>query len=105
MQVALFFGAAAFEIGGCYLVWLAVRTAQPWLWPLALAALGTFALLLALTDTPSAGRAFAVYGGIYIAMSIAFMVGVERVAPDRWDLIGVAVCLAGAAIIFFGPRP
>lgn len=104
MQVLLFFGAAVFEIGGCYLVWMAMRGGQNWLWLPALGALALFALLLALTGTESAGRAFAVYGGIYIAMSLAFMAGVERVMPDRWDLVGAAVCLLGAAIVFFGPR-
>jgi len=104
MHFLLFFGAAIFEIGGCYLVWQAVRGLQTWLWLPALVALGVFALLLALTGTENAGRAFAVYGGIYIAASIAFMVAVERVLPDRWDLAGLALCLAGAALIYFGPR-
>jgi small multidrug resistance family-3 protein len=104
MQFALFAGAAAFEIGGCYLVWQALRLAQHWLWLPALACLGIFALLLALTGTESAGRAFAIYGGIYIAASVAFMASVERVRPDGWDLAGVAICLAGAALIFFAPR-
>jgi len=99
-----FFGAAVFEIGGCYLAWLALRQNQPWLWVSALFCLALFALLLALTGTESAGRAFAVYGGIYIAASVAFMVGVERVRPDMWDLAGVLICLCGAAVIFFAPR-
>ncbi len=104
MQFALFFGAAVFEIGGCYLIWQALRLGQPWLWLPALVSLGLFGLLLALTGTESAGRAFAVYGGIYIAASVAFMMGVERVRPDLWDLAGVLICLLGAAVIFFAPR-
>ncbi|MCR6671828.1 YnfA family protein [Devosia ginsengisoli] len=104
MQFALFFGAAVFEIGGCYLIWLALRQGQPWLWAPAIVALALFGLLLALTGTESAGRAFAIYGGIYIAASVAFMAGIERVRPDAWDLAGVAICLLGAAVIFFAPR-
>jgi len=104
MQFALFALAAAFEIGGCWLVWLAIKTGQPLLWIPGLAVLGAFGATLALTGGESAGRTFAIYGGIYIAASIAFMLGVERIRPDRWDLLGASICIIGAAIIFFGPR-
>ena len=104
MTYAAFFAAALFEIGGCYLVWLAVRTGQPWLWLPALAALGLFGFLLTLSGMDSAGRAFAVYGGIYILASIAFMAGFEGIRPDRWDLVGAGLALAGASVIFFAPR-
>ncbi|NMA99110.1 MAG: YnfA family protein [Phyllobacteriaceae bacterium] len=104
MTFLLFFAAAIFEIGGCYLVWLAVRQGQLWLWLPALIALGVFGYLLSLTGIESAGRAFAIYGGIYILASLVFMVGFEGVPPDRWDLIGAGLALAGAAVIFFAPR-
>jgi small multidrug resistance family-3 protein len=101
---ALFVLAAALEIGGCYLVWVAIKTGQPLLWIPALAVLGAFAATLTFTGGESSGRTFAVYGGIYIAASIAFMLGIERIRPDRWDLLGASICIIGAAIIFFGPR-
>ena len=104
MPIAMFVGAAVFEIAGCYLVWIAMRQGHLWLWAPALMCLALFAALLALTGSDSAGRAFAVYGGIYIAASVAFMAGVEKVRPDLWDLTGVAICLLGAAVIFFAPR-
>src|SRR5690606_23822276 len=104
MTFALFFAAAIFEIGGCYLVWLAVRQEQPWLWLPALLALGFFGFILAQTGMDSAGRAFAIYGGIYILASIAFMAGFEGVRPDRWDILGASLALAGAAVVFFAPR-
>ncbi|MBJ3786816.1 YnfA family protein [Devosia sediminis] len=104
MTFLLFLAAAAFEILGCYLVWLAMRQDQPWLWLPAIASLALFGYLLSLTGTDSAGRAFAVYGGIYILASVAFMAGIEGIRPDRWDLIGSAPALAGAAVIFFAPR-
>lgn len=63
-----------------------------------------FALLLTRIDTAFAGRAFAAYGGVYIAASLIWLWVVEGVRPDRWDAIGGAVCLAGAAIILWGPR-
>lgn len=104
MPFAIFFGAAVFEIAGCYLIWQALRLGQHWLWAPALICLALFGLLLALTGTESAGRAFAIYGGIYIAASLAFMVTVEKVRPDLWDIAGVAICLIGASVIFFAPR-
>ena len=70
---------------------------------------GTLSLLLfawALTriETDQAGRAFAAYGGIYIAASLLWLWLAEGTRPDRWDLLGAAICLCGAAVILFGPR-
>ena len=104
MAFPLFFLAAVFEIAGCFLVWQAWRQGAIWLWLPALVALGLFAWLLALSGMDSAGRAFAVYGGIYVLASLAFMMGVENIRPDRWDVLGVALTVAGAAVIFFAPR-
>lgn len=100
----IFLAAAIFEIGGCYLVWLAVRNGQPWLWLPAVLSLAFFGYLLSLTETSSAGRAFAIYGGIYILASVVFMGAIEGVRPDRWDLLGTGLALAGAMVIFFAPR-
>ncbi len=104
MPFAFFLGAAVFEIAGCFLVWLALRGGPSWLWAPGAVSLVLFAVCLALSGTESAGRAFAVYGGIYIAASVAFMAGVERVRPDAWDLAGAAICVCGAALIYFAPR-
>jgi small multidrug resistance family-3 protein len=74
-----------------------------WVIP-GLAALIVFALALTRIDTANAGRAYAAYGGVYILSSILWLWKVEGVAPDRWDLTGAGICLAGAAVILFGPR-
>lgn len=63
-----------------------------------------FAYLLTLVDTDTAGRAYAAYGGIYIASALAWLWVVEGVRPDRWDLTGTVLCLAGTAVILLGPR-
>lgn len=67
-------------------------------------ALALFAYLLTLVETDHAGRAYAAYGGVYIVSAIAWVWIVEGARPDRWDLIGAAICLGGAAIILLGPR-
>jgi hypothetical protein len=55
-------------------------------------------------ESGAAGRAFAAYGGVYIAASHGWLWEVESVRSDRWDLVGGTVCLAGASIILLGPR-
>jgi len=98
--------AAAFsEIAGCFAFWAWARLDKPiwWLLP-GLVGLALFAWLLTLAPSDAAGRAYAAYGGVYIAASLTWLWAIEGVRPDRWDMIGGAICLAGAAIILFGPR-
>ena len=103
--LALYALAAAAEIAGCYAVWAWTRLgASPvWLAP-GLVALVAFAWLLAQVDAAFAGRAFAAYGGVYILASLAWMWAIEGHRPDRWDAVGAALCLLGAAVILLGPR-
>lgn len=104
MTLALYLLAALAEIAGCFAVWSWWRGASAlWLLPGALALAG-FAMLLALTPPAVAGRSFAAYGGIYVAASLAWMWAIERVQPGRADLLGVAIVLAGVAVIFWGAR-
>jgi small multidrug resistance family-3 protein len=100
-----YIGAALAEIAGCFAFWAWLRLDRtPWWLVPGMASLGLFAYLLTLVETEHAGRAYAAYGGIYIAASILWLWIVEGAKPDRWDAIGAAVCLGGAAIILFGPR-
>ena len=102
---AIYAGAALAEIAGCFAFWAWLKLGKPvwWLLP-GLVFLAAFAWLLTLVDSPAAGRAFAAYGGVYIMASLAWMALVEKVAPDRYDLAGAALCLAGAAVIIAAPR-
>ena len=97
--------AALAEIAGCFAIWAWLRlgAAPFWLTP-GLLALAIFGWLLAQVETDAAGRAFAAYGGIYIAASVLWMWLAEGQRPDRWNVIGAAFCLAGAAIILIAPR-
>jgi small multidrug resistance family-3 protein len=104
-SVAAYVGAALAEIVGCYSFWAWLRLGKPiwWIVP-GIASLALFAYLLTIVEASYAGRAYAAYGGVYIAASLAWLWAVEGARPDRWDGMGAAVCLIGAAIILFGPR-
>lgn len=105
MFVLVYAGAALAEIAGCFAFWSWLRLGRSPLWALpGLASLVLFACLLTLVDNPAAGRAFAAYGGVYIAASVLWMWLVEGQRPDRWDLAGGAICLVGTAIILIGRR-
>ncbi len=102
---AIYAAVAVFEIAGCFAFWAWLRLGKSVLWTLpGLIALILFAYLLTRIDTAFAGRAYAAYGGVYIAASLAWLWLVESTRPDRWDLTGAVVCLIGAAIILLGPR-
>jgi small multidrug resistance family-3 protein len=106
MRAFLYYIAAAVaEIGGCFAFWAWLRLGRSALWVLpGVAALVLFAFLLTRIDAAYAGRAFAAYGGVYIAASLGWLWAVEGARPDRWDALGAAICVLGAAVILFGPR-
>ena len=102
--VLLFLATAFAEIVGCYLPYLWLRKgASSWLLVPAAMALGAFAWLLSLHPT-AAGRTYAAYGGVYVASAILWLWMVEGQRPDRWDVLGGVICLAGMAVIVLGPR-
>ena len=103
--LAVFVAAAVAEIAGCFAFWAVLRLKAAPLWlPAGVLSLVAFAWLLTRADSGYAGRAYAIYGGIYIAASLAWLWAVEGRIPDRWDLAGAAVCVTGALIILYGPR-
>lgn len=103
--VSFYLLAAITEIAGCFAFWSVLRLQKPWWWLVpGVLSLIVFAWCLTKMDSAFAGRAYAAYGGVYIMASLLWMWLVEQARPDRWDVIGVAICLAGAAIILLGPR-
>jgi small multidrug resistance family-3 protein len=97
--------AAFAEIGGCFAFWAWLRLGRSPLWLMpGTASLALFAWALTRVDADFAGRAYAAYGGVYILASLGWLWAVEGARPDRWDALGAALCLLGAAVILFGPR-
>lgn len=106
MKSYFWYGLAALgEIAGCFAFWAWLRNQKSaWLILPGVGALVLFALALTRIEASHAGRAYAAYGGIYIASSLVWLWTVEGVRPDRWDLAGAGLCLVGTGIILFGPR-
>lgn len=105
MTYLVFAAAAVAEIAGCFAFWAWWRLGKPALWLVpGVVSLVIFAWLLTLAGTDAAGRAFAAYGGIYIAASLIWLWTVEGIRPDRFDIVGAAICLIGASVILLAPR-
>jgi len=104
VSAALFLIAGLCEIGGGYLVWQWWRNGAAWTVGLiGVAILGLYGIVP--TYQPAHfGRVYAAYGGVFVVLSIAWGWAVDRVAPDRFDLFGGAICLVGVAVIMYSPR-
>jgi small multidrug resistance family-3 protein len=106
INIAVFATAAFLEIAGCFAFWAWLRRdASPLLAVVGVASLIGFAVVLTRADTAFAGRAYAAYGGIYIAASLLWLWGVEGQRPHAADLIGAAIAVIGALVIVgFSPK-
>ena len=100
----LFFVTAIAEILGCYFPYLILNQGKSqWLWIPTVLSLAVFVWLLTLHPAAS-GRIYAAYGGIYIFTALMRLRFVHQVSLSRWDLLGGAVVLIGAAMIILQPQ-
>jgi small multidrug resistance family-3 protein len=103
--LGLFVLAGLAEIGGSWLVWQWLRVERPW--PLGVAGalvLVLYGVIVTWQESGEFGRVYAAYGGIFVIMALAWGRVVDGWKPDRWDIIGAAIVLAGVMVIMFGPR-
>lgn len=92
------------EIGGGYLVWIWLRGGRsPWFGLSGALVLVLYGFIPTLQPAHF-GRVYAAYGGVFVVMSIVWGWAVDEVAPDRYDIIGGAIALAGVAVIMYWPR-
>ena len=105
-SLLLFALAAVAEIGGAWLIWQGWREHRG-LWWIAggVLALGAYGFVATFQPDPNFGRILAAYGGIFVAGSLAWGMLVDGFRPDRWDVLGAMLCLAGVAVIMYAPRP
>ena len=106
-SILTFVAAAFLEIAGCFAFWSWLRRgATPALTLVGIASLVGFAVMLTRVDGVFAGRAFAAYGGIYIAASLFWLWRVEGQRPTMPDLVGAGLAVVGAVVIvWFAPKP
>lgn len=104
-SMVLFVFAAVAEIGGAWLVWQGVREHRGWVFVVAgVVALALYGFVATLQPDAQFGRILAAYGGIFVAGSLAWGAVFDGYRPDRFDLLGAAVCLLGVAVIMYAPR-
>ncbi|QKV79673.1 YnfA family protein [Amycolatopsis sp. Hca4] len=104
-SIILFLAAAVCEIGGAWLVWQGVREHRGWLWiGGGVLALGVYGFVATLQPDAHFGRILAAYGGVFVAGSLAWGMVADGYRPDRYDVLGALLCLAGVAVIMYGPR-
>jgi small multidrug resistance family-3 protein len=104
-SVALFVLAAFFEIGGAWLVWQGVREHRGTAWIGAgITALGVYGFVATLQADSQFGRILAAYGGVFVAGSLVWGMVADGYRPDRFDVVGALICLAGVGVIMYAPR-
>ncbi|QLY27952.1 YnfA family protein [Nocardia huaxiensis] len=104
-SIILFGLAAVAEIGGAWLIWQGVREQRGWAWMGAgVAALGLYGFVATLQPDANFGRILAAYGGVFVAGSLIWGMAMDGFRPDRWDVLGALVCLAGVGLIMYAPR-
>ena len=104
-SILIFVVAAVLEIGGAWLVWQGVREHRGITWIGAgIVALGAYGFVATFQSDPNFGRILAAYGGVFVAGSLLWGVIADGFRPDRYDLIGAAICLVGVGVIMYAPR-
>ena len=100
ITLLFFFIAGLCEIGGGYLVWLWLREKKT----IALGALGGIILfvygIIPTLQPAEFGRVYAAYGGIFMISSIVWGSIVDKKKPVRYDVVGSALAVIGAIVIF-----
>ncbi|MFO1417418.1 MAG: YnfA family protein [Methylotetracoccus sp.] len=104
LSVLYFILAGLLEIGGGYLVWLWFREGRPgWIGLIGALLLIGYGVVPTLQPAHF-GRVYAAYGGIFVWMSVLWGWWIDGTPPDRWDLVGAALCIVGVIVIMYAPR-
>jgi len=104
LSIGLFVLAGLCEISGGYLVWLWLREGKPIGYGILGAAILILYGVIPTYQVAHFGRVYAAYGGMFIVLSLLWGWGVDGTQPDRFDVLGAMICLAGMAVIMYWPR-
>jgi small multidrug resistance family-3 protein len=103
-SISYFVLAGLCEIGGGYLVWLWLREGKSFGYALIGAIILILYGVIPTLQPAHFGRVYAAYGGVFIALSILWGWQIDKIAPDKFDIIGGLVALIGVRIIMYSPR-
>jgi small multidrug resistance family-3 protein len=103
-SVLYFVLAGLCEIGGGYCIWLWLREGKSILFALLGAVMLILYGIIPTLQPSNFGRVYAAYGGAFIVLSLIWGWKVDKIAPDKLDLIGSFVVLIGALIMMYWPR-
>ncbi len=103
-SILFFITAGLLEIGGGYLVWIWLKNGKPiWYGLIGVTLLFVFAFVPIL-QTTNFGRVNAIYGGVFIILSILWGWKIDAIVPDKYDIIGGLFCLIGVIVIIVPKR-
>ena len=104
MSLFYFVIAGLFEIGGGYLVWLWLREGKN-LWVGLVGGIVLFLYGIIPTFQPASfGRVYAAYGGVFVVLSLLWGWQIDKVTPDKFDILGGLIALVGVGVIMYWPR-
>ncbi len=103
-SLVFFIAAGLCEIGGGYLVWLWLREGKSVWYALVGAVVLVLYGVIPTFQPANFGRVYAAYGGVFVALSLLWGWRVDKITPDRFDILGVSVALIGVFIIMYMPR-
>lgn len=103
-SLAYFVLAGLCEIGGGYLIWIWLREGKHVVFAFLGAAILILYGIIPTFQPASFGRVYAAYGGVFIALSVLWGWKIDRIVPDRFDLLGGLIALVGVSIIMYWPR-
>ncbi len=103
-SIFIFILAGLCEIGGGYLIWLWLKEGKPFWYGIAGGIILALYGIIATLQTSPFGRVYAAYGGFFIVMSLLWAWKFDNFIPDKFDIIGALIVLAGVAVMYYAPR-
>jgi len=102
--ISIFILAGVFEVAGGYLIWMWLRKGYGLGYGILGAVILAACTVITTFQSSSFGRVSATYGAFFIVMSLIWASYFDDFKPDSYDILGSAICIVGAMIIYFAPR-
>ena len=103
-SIAIFVLAGFCEISGGYLIWLWLKEGKSFYYGILGGVILALYGVVATLQTSNFARVYATYGGFFIVMSLLWAHKMDNYMPDKYDIIGALIALAGVCVIYYFPR-